>query len=94
MILTSAALSINLFIFHTYFTDLDAANTTFCRNEQIPHYDTRNKKDLHPIKIKTKLYGEKTVSFEGRHCWNKLPSNVKEISSVNLFKKKTQTAFA
>ena len=29
----------------------DAVNTIFCRNEQIRHYDTRNKKDLHPIKI-------------------------------------------
>ena len=34
----------------------DAVNTIFFRNEQIHHYDTRNKKDLHPIKIKTKLY--------------------------------------
>ena len=66
----------------------DAVNTIFCRNEQIHHYDTRNKKDLHPIKIKTKLYGEKTISFQGIHCWNKLPSNIKEINSVNLFKKK------
>ena len=53
----------------------DAANTKLCRNEQIHHYDTRNKKDLHPIKIKTKLYREKTISFQWRHCWNKLPSN-------------------
>ena len=41
----------------------DAVNTIFCRNEQIHHYDTRNKKDLHPIKMKTKLYGEKTISL-------------------------------
>ena len=34
-------------------------NEIFCLNEQIHDYNTRNKKDLHPIKIKTKLYGEK-----------------------------------
>ena len=28
----------------------EAMNDTFCRNEQIHHYNTRNKKDLHPIK--------------------------------------------
>ena len=38
--------------------------------------------------IKAKLYGEKTISFQGRNCWNKLPSDIKEINSVNLFKKK------
>ena len=48
----------------------------------------RHKKDLHPIKTKTKLYGEKTVSFQGRNCWNKLPSDIEEIKSMNLFKKK------
>ena len=66
----------------------EATNDIFCRNEQIHHYNTRNKKDLHPVKIKTKLYGEKTISFQGRNCWNKLPSDIKEINSINLFKKK------
>ena len=63
----------------------EAINDIFCRNEQIHHYNTRNKKDLHPVKIKTKLYGEKTISFQGRNCWNKLPSDIKEINSINLF---------
>ena len=65
-----------------------AINEIFCLNEQIHDYNTRNKKDLHPIKIKTKLYGEKTISFQGRNCWNNLPSNIKEIYSINFFKKK------
>ena len=71
----------------------DAVNTIIFRNEQIHHYDTRNKKDLHPIKIKTKLYGENTISFQGIHCWNKLPSNIKEINS-EPFEEKAQTAYA
>ena len=66
----------------------EAINNIFFQNDQIHHYDTRHKKDLHPIKTKTKLYGEKTVSFQGRNCWNKLPSDIKEIKSINLFKKK------
>ena len=51
------------------------------------HHNTRNKMDLHPVKIKTKLYGEKTISFQGRNCWNKLPSDVKEINSVIFLRK-------
>ena len=31
---------------------------------------------------------KKTISFQGIHCWNKLPGNIKEINSVNLLKKK------
>ena len=44
----------------------EAINYIFCRNEQIQHYNTRNKKDLHPVKIKTKLYGEKRFHFKER----------------------------
>ena len=65
----------------------EALNDLFCRNEQIHHHNTRNKMDLHPVKIKTKLYDEKTISFQGRNCWNRLPSDIKEINSVILQKK-------
>ena len=65
-----------------------AINEIFYLNEQIHDYNARNRKDLHPsIKIKTKLYGEKTISFQGRNFWNNLPSNIKKINSINLFKK-------
>ena len=33
-------------------------------------------------------YGEKTISFQGRDYWNKLPNNLKEVTSVALFKRK------
>ena len=65
-----------------------AINEILYLNEQIHDYNTKNKKDLHRIKIITKLYGEKTISFQGRNCWNNLSSNIKEIDSINLFKKK------
>ena len=64
----------------------EAINDIFCRNDQIHDHDTRNKKDLHPVKIKTKMYGEKTISFQGTTFWNNLPKYLKETTSVHLFK--------
>ena len=66
----------------------EAINDLFRKNEQIHDYNTRHKKDLHPPKINTKSYGEKTFSFQGTALWNKLPENIKEITSVNTFKSK------
>ena len=39
---------------------------------------------------KNKTLWRKTISVQDRHCWNKLPSNIKEINSVSLFKKKLE----
>ena len=63
-----------------------AINDIFCGNDQIHDHDTRNKKDLHPVKIKTKMYGEKMISFQGTTFWNNLPKYLKETTSVHLFK--------
>ena len=64
-------------------------NVLFCRNEQIHnYYNTIQRKDLHPVKIKTKLYGEKTISFQGTTLWNNLPNYIKEILSLCAFKPK------
>ena len=65
----------------------EAINDIFCRNDQIHDYGTRYKKDLHPVKIKTKLYGEKTISYQGPTLWNKLPKHLKETSAP-IFKSK------
>ena len=54
----------------------EVLNDLFCRNEQIPHYNARNKMDLHQVKIKTKLYGKIAISFQGRNNWNKLPGDI------------------
>ena len=58
------------------------------KNKQVHQYDTRQKNDLHPVKINTRLYGEKTISFQGRDYWNKLPNSLKEVTSVAVFKRK------
>ena len=68
----------------------EAINELFCQNEQIHNYNRRQRKDLHPVKIKTKLYGEKTVSFQNTTLWNNLPNHMKEISSLRAFKPKLQ----
>ena len=49
---------------------------------------TLDRKDLHPAKIKTKLYGEKTISSQGTTFWNKLPGHLKETTSASIFKAK------
>ena len=66
----------------------EAINDIFCRNDQIQDHDTRYKKNLHPAKIKTKLYGEKTISSQGTTFWEKLPRYLKETTSASIFKEK------
>ena len=63
----------------------EAINDIFHKNKQVHQYDTRQKNDLHPVKINTRSYGEKTISFQGRDCWNKLPNSLKEVTSVAVF---------
>ena len=66
----------------------EAINDIFRKNKQVHQYNTKQKNDLHLVKIDTKLYGEKTTCFQGRDYWNKLPNNLKEVTSVGLFKRK------
>ena len=40
----------------------EAINDIFRKSKQVPQYNTRQKNDLHPVKINTKFYGEKTIS--------------------------------
>ena len=65
----------------------EAINDIFRKNKQAHQYNTRQKNDLHPVKINSKLYGDKTISFQGRDYWNNLPNNLKEVTSLSLFKK-------
>ena len=66
----------------------EAINDIFRKNKQVHQYGTRQKNDLHPVKINTRLYGEKTISFQGRDYWNKLSNSLKEVTSVAVFKRK------
>ena len=44
-----------------------AINEIFCLNEQIHDYNTRNKKDLHPIKLVSTCNGVETVAEKFYH---------------------------
>ena len=66
----------------------EAINDILRENKQVHQYDTSPKNDLHPVKINTRLYGEKTMSFQGRDYWNKLPNSITEVTSVAVFKRK------
>ena len=60
-------------------------NDIFRNNDQVYQYKTRQKGGLHPVKINTKLYGKMAISFQGRDYWNKLPNNLKQVTSVVVF---------
>ena len=45
----------------------DAVSEMFCTNAQVHNYDTRHKKDIHPLKTKTKSYGEKNNCISGKN---------------------------
>ena len=66
----------------------DAISDIFSKNKQVQSIQHKTKHDLHPVKINTRLYGEKTVFFQGRGYWNKLPNDLKEVTSVALSKRK------
>ena len=75
-------------VIHSPTLQPEAINDIFCQNNQIHDHDTRYKKDLHPVKIKTKLYSEKTISYQGSTLWKKLPKHLKETTSIPIFKSK------
>ena len=49
-------------------------------------YSTRNVNDLNPKHVKTK-YGESTMNYAGCQLWNTLDNEIKESSSVHVFKR-------
>ena len=84
---TYVALPTDSFIPLTYILS-EAINELFCHNEQMHDYNKRQRKNVDPVTIRTKLYVKKTISFQGRSLWNNLPSRLNEISSLHLFKSK------
>ena len=67
---------------------LVAINEIFCLNEQIHDYNTSNKKDLHPIKIETKLYGEKLFHLKDEFAETTCPVTSRKQIYLTFFKKK------
>ena len=71
----------------------ETVSEMFCTNAQVHNYDIRHKRDIHLLKIMTKFYGEKTVSYQGRTRRNTSPNNLKENMSVLKFKNKLKLLF-
>ena len=61
-------------LIHSLTLLLEAINDIFCRNDQLHDHDTRYKKDLHSLKIKTKLYNEKRFLTKGQPSGTTCPS--------------------
>ena len=42
---------------------------------------------------RTKSYGDRTFAYAAADLWNKLPNDIRESASVNIFKSKLKTHF-
>ena len=70
-------------VFHSYFMD----------NEEVHEHNTRQKKDLH-IALVNSSFGQKCTAYCGSKMWNRLPDDIKAISSLTVFKIKVKKYLA
>jgi len=61
-------------------------NNYFIQNNSIHNYNTRNKHNLHLSSVHSE-YGKRSIKFKASNLWNKLPENLKNITSLPAFKK-------
>ena len=68
-----------------HFPDMlpDAVSEMFCTNAQVHNYDTRHKRDINPLKTKTKSYGEKQSHIREEHHGTHYPTILKRICQVH-----------
>ena len=59
----------------------------FVPADNIHSHDTRNKKSKLFIPRANKKLGQKSISFLGSKCWNKIPNKIKDIKYANTFTK-------
>ena len=62
-------------------------NNYFVPSDNIHSHNTRNKKSKLFIPRANKKLGQKSISFLGRKCWNKIPNTIKDIKYSNTFTK-------
>ena len=58
----------------------------FTRNRQIHTHNTRSADDLH-LSCVNSLCGVRCVKFKASLLWNNLPTQLKEIKNLSIFKK-------
>ena len=61
----------------------------FIVNSTLHSYNTRNKDNLHINYCRTKLR-QSTVNWQGPRLWNLLPTEVRSVPSINVFKKRVK----
>ena len=63
-----------------HFTDIFARETE-------PHYNLRQYDDFRIPSIHTVYHGSESISFLGPEIWNILQDEIKQLTSLNSFKK-------
>ena len=58
----------------------------FVHNYNIHNYNTRSQHDFHLQRLRTSK-GQRIIKYKVSRLWNDLPDNLKEIKSLNLFKR-------
>ena len=54
-------------------------------------YITRKKSEFERRNVKTVLYGSETLSSLGPQIWDLIPKELKNVTSLNVFKSKIKT---
>ena len=59
---------------------------SFTKVENWRTVNRRNKHNLHLSSVHSE-YGKRSIKFKASNLWNKLPENLKNITSLHAFKK-------
>ena len=65
----------------------DIFKNYFAFSNEIHRHNTRSTCNIYKPRVNT-AYGLRAVTFKGVSLWNKLPDNLKQITSTSLFKQK------
>ena len=60
----------------------------FCKNQDVHKHCTRNKEKVFVSSVNTRLKKKMSTNVIGVKLWNELSSEIKESSSLNIFKRK------
>ena len=62
----------------------------FDENKQIHQHNTQQKEKFYTYVEKSEI-GKRAIKYKGGRLWNNLPTNIKTIKSLFLFKQKLKT---
>jgi len=61
-------------------------------NKQIHQHDTRKKENFYAYVVKSEIW-KRAIKYKDGRLWNNLPTNIKTIKSLFLFKQKLKNPF-